>query len=79
MPDYEVLQNNTFAAFGDLDASPTKAWIITNREKSPEFFQYAVGRNPEYELYDIKRDPHCTVNLVDSAASAKSGPNCTSV
>ena len=71
MPDYEVLQNNTFAAFGDLDASPTKAWIITNREKSPEFFQYAVGRNPEYELYDIKRDPHCTVNLVDSAASAK--------
>lgn len=63
MPDYETLRENTFAAFGDLDASPTKAWIITHRDESPEFFEYAVGRAPKYELYNIKKDPHCIKNL----------------
>ncbi|MGI9469206.1 MAG: sulfatase family protein, partial [Rubripirellula sp.] len=37
MPDYETLRENTFAAFGDLDASPTKAWVITHRDESPDF------------------------------------------
>ncbi|HBV61867.1 MAG TPA: sulfatase [Rhodopirellula sp.] len=63
MPDYEILRENTFAAFGDLDASPTKAWIITHRDESPDFFEYAVGRAPRFELYDIKKDPHCIKNL----------------
>lgn len=65
MPDYETLRENTFAAFGDLDASPTKAWVITHREEAPEFFEYAVGRAPEFELYDLKKDPHCIKNLVE--------------
>ena len=63
MPDYETLRENTFAAFGDLDASPTKAWIITHRQESPAFFEYAVGQTPEFELYDIEKDPHCIENL----------------
>ena len=63
MPDYEILRENTFAAFGDLDASPTKAWIITHRDEAPNFFEYAVGRAPRFELYDIKKDPHCIKNL----------------
>jgi len=25
-PETKVLENNTFVTFGDLDASPTKAW-----------------------------------------------------
>ena len=63
MPDYETLRENTFAAFGDLDASPTKAWVITHRDESPDFFEYAVGRAPRFELYDIKKDPNCIKNL----------------
>lgn len=63
MPDYDQLRENTFAAFGDLDASPTKAWIVTNRDQVPEAFRYAVGRRPEFELYDIQADPHCMNNL----------------
>ena len=69
MPDYKVLQENTFAAFGDLDASPTKAWIITHREESPDFFQYAVGRRPKFELYDLLADPHCMDNLAGQSAN----------
>jgi arylsulfatase A-like enzyme len=63
MPDYESLRENTFAAFGDLDASPTKAWVVTHRDQDPESFQYAVGRRPRYELFDIRDDPHCLENL----------------
>ncbi|MGI9474284.1 MAG: sulfatase family protein [Rubripirellula sp.] len=69
MPPYELLRENTFAAFGDLDASPTKAWIVTHRTESPKFFDYAVGRPPQFELYDIQQDPHCMKNLAEDASS----------
>ena len=53
------LTNNTFTAFGDLDASPTKAWLILNRNKQgmQRYFDYAFGLRPEIELYDLKNDP----------------------
>jgi uncharacterized sulfatase len=70
MPEYELLRENTFAAFGDLDASPTKAWVVTHRDQQPEFFDYAVGRRPRVELFDIRKDPHCMKNLADDAALA---------
>ena len=63
MPELEKLRENTFSAFGDLDASPTKAYVILNRKDDPRSFYYAVGRRPMYELYDIKSDPHCMKNL----------------
>jgi arylsulfatase A-like enzyme len=65
MPDYQSLRENTFAAFGDLDASPTKAWIISHRQESPEFFDFAVGLRPHLELYNIQKDPHCMTNLAN--------------
>ena len=68
MPAYELLRENTFAAFGDLDGSPTKAWVVTHREEDPESFHYAVGRRPKFELYDIKADPHCLLNLAADAS-----------
>ena len=43
LPEYNQLVNNTFGAFGDLDASPTKAYIIEHRSESgmPRFFDFA--------------------------------------
>lgn len=63
MPSYEQLRKNTFAAFADLDASPTKAWIVTHRKEDPESFRLAVGQRPAMELYDVKIDPHLTNNI----------------
>lgn len=65
LPPYETLVNNTFGAFGDLDASPTKAWIVTRRDEAgmDTFFEFAVGRRPAEELYDLKNDPHQTHNV----------------
>lgn len=70
MPSFEQLRENTFVAFADLDASPTKAWVVTHRDENREFYDYAVGRRPKYELFDVQADPHCMNNLADDAAKA---------
>ncbi|MEO2016633.1 MAG: sulfatase [Fuerstiella sp.] len=66
MPTFEALRENTFAAFGDLDGSPTKAWIALNCENDPEqrkYFDFAFARRPEEELYDLKVDLHQVYNV----------------
>ncbi len=65
-PDFDELANNTFAAFGDLDASPTKAWIIKNRNSENEkYYQFAFGKRPKEELYNIAKDPFQVNNLAN--------------
>lgn len=71
MPGLERLRENTFSAFGDLDASPTKAWVVMHRAEDPDSFDYAVGKRPMFELYDIKADPHCMNNLASDARHAE--------
>ena len=74
MPPFEQLRENTFVAFGDLDGSPTKAWIVTNRQDPgmEKFFQIAFGRRPAEELYDLRKDPHQLVNVANEEAYAES-------
>lgn len=69
LPDFETLANNTFAGFGDLDASPTKAFLVT-RLSQPEmqsYLDYAFGFRPQEELYDLRKDPHQLNNLAGNA------------
>lgn len=70
MPSYEQLNQNTFAAFGDLDASPTKAWLVTHRNDPGigRFFDFGFGLRPGEELYDLRKDPHQLHNLATSPA-----------
>ena len=64
-PDYNVLENNTFITFGDLDASPTKAWIIERRkdDKWKWYYDYAFAKRPREELYHLESDPDQIKNL----------------
>ena len=57
----------TFACFGDMDASPTKAWLIDHRDEPgmDKYFNYAFGRRPAEELYDVKSDPDQINNVID--------------
>lgn len=71
MPDFEKLREDTFAAFGDYDSSPTKAWVITNRDADTASFDYAFGRRPRQELYDIQADPHCLQNIANLPTQAR--------
>lgn len=66
MPDFTTLQENTLAAFADLDASPTKAWVAVHCEQDPErkkYFDFAFGRRPAEELYDLRTDSHQMYNV----------------
>jgi arylsulfatase A-like enzyme len=66
-PGFDELANNTFAGFADMDASPAKAWIIRNRHLpgNDVYYQFAFGKRPLEELYDIKADPFQVNNLAD--------------
>lgn len=74
MPAFEVLRENTTAAFGDMDASPTKAWIAHNCEHDPDmrkFFDFAFGQRPEFELYDLKVDLDQAYNVAQEERYAE--------
>ncbi len=72
-PSAQVLENNTFAAFPDMDASPTKAWLIAHRH-DPDWkqaYHYAFGKRPQIELYDLKRDPDQIMNVAGESKYAE--------
>jgi N-sulfoglucosamine sulfohydrolase len=73
LPSYEELRDHTFGAFGDLDASPTKAWMLTNRHESQveQQVQLTMGLRPSEELFDIRQDPHHLKNLANDPTYAK--------
>lgn len=69
-PTVDELTRNTFAAFGDMDASPTKAFVFSNRKEFPDAFQYAFGLRPRVELYNVLTDADCLSNLAGIAEYA---------
>lgn len=52
-------------AFTDIDASPTKSFIIENwQDKNIKpYFDWAHAKRLEWELFNIKDDPFCLVNI----------------
>ncbi len=71
-PDLDPLRNETFATFRDLDASPTKAWVVMHRNEpgSRKFYDYAFARRPADELYDLRTDPDQLRNAAGDPAYA---------
>lgn len=56
-------------AFTDVDASPSKSFMIENHsdEKIKYYFDLAYSKRAEYELYDIQKDTYCLSNLCGHA------------
>lgn len=54
-------------AYTDIDGCWSKDYLIMNRndENIRTFFDYAVAKRPEIELYDITKDPACLYNLAE--------------
>ena len=52
-------------AFTDVDESPSKAFIIENYEQEGirPFFALSFEKRPEFELYDLVKDPYCLSSL----------------
>jgi len=64
-PSYEELRKNTFVAYADLDASPTKAWMVHHRaeENVKRLYDLGFGKRPAEELYDLRVDPYYMNNV----------------
>ncbi|WP_194768594.1 sulfatase [Tamlana sp. I1] len=55
--------------FGDIDASPSKNIMISKKDTDKNyrtFFDISTEKRPEFEFYDIIKDPYQTNNLVNS-------------
>lgn len=66
------LETNTYAAFPDMDGSPTKAWLLNHRA-DPEWsglFERTFGKRPGEELYDLRKDPQEVRNVAADPAYA---------
>ena len=65
-PPFDDLCRNTFAVYPDMDAGPTKAWMIHHRgeERVRDLFALGFGKFPAEELYDLRTDPHYMNNVV---------------
>ncbi len=52
-------------AFTDIDAAPAKSFIIENMEDDNirPFFDLSVGKRPEFEFFNVNKDPFCLSNL----------------
>jgi N-sulfoglucosamine sulfohydrolase len=64
-PTANELENETYVAFADMDASPTKAWLIAHRNDKEWNWHYdfAFGKRPAEELYDLRTDPEQVKNV----------------
>ena len=72
MPSIAALEHDTFVAFADMDASPTKAWLVHQfgEEDWEWHYNYAFGKRPAEELYDLRKDPDEILNCADDPAYA---------
>lgn len=65
--------NGTPMGHVDCDEGPSKYFLIEHREQ-PEcaaLYRQAFGLRPEWELYDLKADPHQLHNRAGEASSAR--------
>ncbi len=65
IPAEDALRTDTFIAFADMDAGPTKAWLVRHGQEQPwrQYYEWAFARRPAEELYDLKADPHQIRNV----------------
>ncbi len=71
-PSVEELTEETRATLPDEDAGPTKAWLVgmRNDPKWKAHFEWAYGKRPREELYDLKADPQQSKNVASEARYA---------
>ncbi len=72
-PSFEELEKDTRVCYADLDAGPTKAWMIHHRaeEHVAPLFELGFGKRPREELFDLRSDPHYLRNVAGDPAYAR--------
>ena len=73
-PDLVRIDNDTRAAYPDMDASPTKTWLVAHQREDQWRWHVdvAFAKRPAEELYNLKNDPDQIKNLaLDPAFAAQ--------
>jgi arylsulfatase A-like enzyme len=67
---FEKLAKDTSAAFADVDAGPTKAWLVLHRDEPAvrALADRAFGKRAARELYDLRTDPFELRNVAEDPA-----------
>jgi arylsulfatase A-like enzyme len=71
-PGLELMTQETYATFRDMDAGPTKAWLVAHRNdpKIKPYYDLAFAPRPAQELYDLRKDPDQVRNVAADPAYA---------
>lgn len=58
-PDLDLIGRNTHVAYTDMDASPTKRWLVEHQHDADwgRFATIAFGKRPAEEIYDLHTIP----------------------
>jgi len=72
LPMYGLDSQNQFipdGAFTDIDDSPSKTYLIEHHgeEDVSPFFELSMAKRPEFELFNVTKDPSCIQNLAELA------------
>jgi uncharacterized sulfatase len=67
----EQVEKNKYLAYSDMDASPTKTFLMANKDSHAKYFEIAFARRSEFELYDLKSDPDQVRNVAADSSYAK--------
>ena len=63
---------NPETGYPNTDGSPTKTYLLDTRRKNGElkYWEWNFGKRPAEEMYNIKEDPYCMINLAFDAKFA---------
>ena len=62
---------NPETGYTNIDSSPTKTLILEQHEQGEDkYFDLAMGKRPEEELFDMREDIACVNNLAENANCA---------
>lgn len=66
-PTFSDWQENHYTGYTDIDASPTKAWLVGNSANPivAEAWRLGIEKRPGEELYDLKKDPYQLRNIAE--------------
>ena len=72
-PSWESVNKHTRVTYADVDAGPTRTWMLQHRNDPTYKYHWDLGFGPRpaFELYDLKKDPHQVNNIANEKAYAE--------
>ena len=68
-PSPQELTETTHITFADMDSSPTKAWLVGQRNDPAwkQHYEWAFAKRPREELYILADDPDQVKNVAQNS------------